>query len=267
MVKVFWANSGILLSAAVAYNTLLSIIPIFALIVLGLSHWFDPRAIEDVVRQFLEIVAPTQIDPILNQLNSFYAQAGVIGLIGAVSLVFFSTLAFSTLENALTIIFVKGDAGHERHPWISLLLPYAFLLMIGFAMMAMTLLISILEAPGAHGLGNWISDVRVVTAVLGFIGEVLLFAAIYYVLPPVPVSLKHALVGAVTAAVLWELMRRLMVWYFVNLSTVNIIYGTFATVLVVILSLEVAVTILLFGAQVIREYDLIENDNPEGHLK
>ncbi|MDX5151009.1 MAG: YhjD/YihY/BrkB family envelope integrity protein, partial [Acidiferrobacterales bacterium] len=126
--------------------------------------------------------------------------------------------------------------------------------MFGFVMLIMTLVIGFLQSPAAYGLGHWISDSQAVFRIFGFVGEVVLFAVIYFVLPPVPVSLKHALVGAVTAAVLWELMRRLIVWYFVNLSFVNVIYGAFATVVVVILSLEVAVTILLFGAQVIKEY-------------
>ena len=73
-------------------------------------------------------------------------------------------------------------------------------------------------------------------------------------------SLKHAVVGGVVAAILWEVMRRLLVWYVVSLSSVNIIYGTFATVLVVVLSLEVATIILLLGAQVIREYGALASD-------
>ncbi|MGW8247475.1 MAG: YihY/virulence factor BrkB family protein [Acidiferrobacterales bacterium] len=252
--KAYMHNGGVLLSSAVAYNTLLSLIPTLALSVLALSHWFDVETVENVLRYFLELVAPMQIDLILKQLHAFYAQAGVISVIGGVSLVFFSSFAFSTLETALTIIFGKKGWGQGRKAWISLLLPYAFLLMFGFVMLIMTLVISISQAPAAHGLGHWISDSQTVSEIFGFVGEVVLFTVIYYVLPPVAVSLKHALVGAVTAAVLWELMRRLIVWYFVNLSFVNIIYGTFATVLIVILSLEVAVTILLFGAQVIKEY-------------
>ena len=38
---------------------------------------------------------------------------------------------------------------------------------------------------------------------------------------------------------------------------VNIIYGTFATAIIILLSLEAAALILLFGAQVISEYERI----------
>jgi YihY family inner membrane protein len=69
------------------------------------------------------------------------------------------------------------------------------------------------------------------------------------------ISLRHALSGAVTAAVLWEIVRRLLVWYYSNLSLVNIIYGSLATTVVALLSIEAAVLILLLGAQVISEFD------------
>jgi uncharacterized BrkB/YihY/UPF0761 family membrane protein len=55
--------------------------------------------------------------------------------------------------------------------------------------------------------------------------------------------------------VLWEIVRRLLVWYYSNLSLVNIIYGSLATTVVALLSIEAAVLILLLGAQVISEFD------------
>ena len=54
---------------------------------------------------------------------------------------------------------------------------------------------------------------------------------------------------------LWELARHLLIWYFSTLSFVNLVYGTLATAIVALLSLEVAAMILLFGAQVIAEYE------------
>jgi len=46
-----------------------------------------------------------------------------------------------------------------------------------------------------------------------------------------------------------------MVWYFAKLSMVNVIYGAMAAVIVVLLTLEAAAVILLFGAEVIAEID------------
>ena len=69
------------------------------------------------------------------------------------------------------------------------------------------------------------------------------------------IALKHALAGGVTAALLWEGARHLLVWYFSTLSLVNVIYGSLATAVVALLTFEVAGIILLFGAQVIAEFE------------
>ena len=68
---------------------------------------------------------------------------------------------------------------------------------------------------------------------------------------------RHALIGGVTAALLWEVTRHVLVWYFATLSQVNVVYGSLTTAIVVLLSLEIAATLLLLGAQVISEYERI----------
>ena len=68
-------------------------------------------------------------------------------------------------------------------------------------------------------------------------------------------SLYHALLGAVAAAVLWEISRHVLTWYFATLSQIGAVYGSLTTAIAVLLSLEVAATLLLFGAQVISEYE------------
>jgi len=68
-------------------------------------------------------------------------------------------------------------------------------------------------------------------------------------------ALRHALIGAVVAAVLWEATRHVLVWYFATLSQISTVYGSLTTAIAVLLSLELAATLLLFGAQVIAEFE------------
>jgi uncharacterized BrkB/YihY/UPF0761 family membrane protein len=65
----------------------------------------------------------------------------------------------------------------------------------------------------------------------------------------------HALIGGITATILWEIVRRVLFWYYSTISLVNLIYGSFATVVVFLLSIEAAALILLLGAQVIAEVE------------
>jgi membrane protein len=252
-----------LLAGSVAYNALLSIIPMLALFAVAISQWFDPQLVLSATKDYLDIVAPGQAEPVMRQLQAFLGSWQVIGLLGAITMILFSSFAFSALENALSVIFAGHFAVLSRKVWMSLLLPYAFVLMVGFAFLILTLLTWALGTLAARGATQWLPDSHAIAPWLGFIGEACLFTAIYYVLPPAPVRLKHALIGGITAAVLWEMMRRILIWYFSSLSSVNLIYGTFATVLVIVLSLEIATAILLLGAQIIREYTAIPGDENE----
>jgi len=75
------------------------------------------------------------------------------------------------------------------------------------------------------------------------------------VMPARRPSLSDALLGAVTAAVLWEITRHFLVWYFATLSQVSVVYGSLTTSIIVLFSLEALATLLLFGAQIISEFE------------
>jgi membrane protein len=143
---------------------------------------------------------------------------------------------------------------------VSALMPYVYVLVLGAALIAVTLLnlalaamqLTSLVGSDSSALGGWLGRA------LGLVGEALLFASIYRVMPYGHVPTRHALIGGVTCALLWELVRRFLVWWFTNVSMLNVIYGTFATVIVVLLSMEIAAIILLLGAQVIAEYERLK---------
>jgi YihY family inner membrane protein len=98
---------------------------------------------------------------------------------------------------------------------------------------------------------------------LGLAGEVLVLSSIYLVMPVGRLSLSHALIGGVTAALLWEIARRILVWYFSTLSQVNVVYGSMTTAIIVMFSLEIGATLLLFGAQVISEFERAGREAPQ----
>ena len=89
--------------------------------------------------------------------------------------------------------------------------------------------------------------------VMGFLGLVLLFTMLYKVMPTTAISFRLALSGGVTATILWEILRHLLVAYFTSMSFVNAVYGSMATTVIVLLTMEAAALIVLLGAQVIAD--------------
>jgi len=101
---------------------------------------------------------------------------------------------------------------------------------------------------------------------IGLIGLILVLTSIYLVMPPSGrVRPRHALVGGIAVGILWEATRHILVWYFSTLSLVGVVYGSLATTIVGLLSLEMASIILLLGAQVIAEYERLQEDAGEAN--
>jgi membrane protein len=90
---------------------------------------------------------------------------------------------------------------------------------------------------------------------LGVGGEVCILTAIYIVMPVGRLSIKHALLGGISATILWEITRHLLVWYFSTISLATVVYGSLTTAILAMLGLEIAALLVLFGAQVISEYE------------
>jgi YihY family inner membrane protein len=259
--KAFRANQGLLLAGAVAYYALLSIVPLLILTVIALSHVVDQGELLLTLRRYLEWLVPGQSAVIVAELATFMANRGVIGWLLLGTMLFFSSLAFTVLENAMSVIFIHRVAIRRRHFLVSALIPYAYILCLGLGLLLVTMVAGSLQAMGTEQiefLGRLRSLgglSRALLYLLGFIGEVFVLTSIYMVMPVGRPSLQHALLGAFTAAVLWELSRHVLVWYFATLSQISTVYGSLTTAIAVLLSLELAATLLLLGAQVISEYE------------
>ncbi len=115
VLKGFKANQGILLAGAVAYNTLLSIIPIFILLLVALSHFVDRQKLITILNGNLELIVPQHSQILVDQIINFLDHRYLVGWIGVVILLFFSSLAFTILENAMSVIFFHRVQIRRRH--------------------------------------------------------------------------------------------------------------------------------------------------------
>jgi len=271
--KGFRANQGLLLSGAVAYYTLLSMVPLLILIVIALSHVLDQAELLSTLGRYLEWLVPGQSKSIVRELANFLEHRDVIGWVLLATMMFFSSLAFSVLENTMSVIFLHRVAVRRRHFLVSALLPYCYILFLGIGLLVVTLVSGVLQAIGQESvdfLGRTWSLGGVSGALLyllGIGGEIFMLTSIYLVMPVGRLSLRHALIGGVTAALLWEVTRHVLLWYLATLSQVSVVYGSLTMAIVVLVSLELAATILLLGAQVISEYERIGTGKPSASSK
>ncbi len=238
----FLKNNGMLLAGSVAYNAMLSLVPLAAVLVVGFSHFVDEELLMDAVRTEVGLISPKAAPMVTDVLETFIDAREIVGWVGLGVLLFFSSMAFRVLENAFAIIFHRKVPPVKRRFWVSALMPYMFIALIGAGLVVLTALTALAESSvgqrfafGGVSIGlQWLATTALHVA--GFLGLVLLFTTLYKVMPVTRISFRLALAGGVTAAVLWELLRTGLVSYFNHLSLVNAVYGSMATTIILLLT-------------------------------
>jgi membrane protein len=261
VLRDFKRNQGLLLAGAIAYYTLLSIVPASILALIVLSHFIEKAQLFHTLSTYLEMMIPGYAATLTEQVRVFLEHRNVIGGIGFMVMLFFSSIAFTVLENAMSVIFFHRVRIQRRHFLISAIIPYLYIFIMGLGILLVSFISGAIETFEGRQLMIFGWSLRLEGAsgvalyILGIIGEVLLLTSLYLVMPVARITFRHALIGGVTATVLWEITRRVLVWYYSVLSMVNLIYGSFATAVVALLTIEAIALILLFGAQVVAELE------------
>jgi YihY family inner membrane protein len=273
VLRSFRQNQGVLLSGAIAYYTLLSIVPLSILTLIVLSHFVEEEQLFLTLSTYMEMAIPGYASTLTEQVRVFIMHCNVIGVIGILILLFFSSVAFTVLENAISVIFHHRIRIQRRHFMISAIIPFVYILFIGLGIFFVSFFAGALEAvENRHFMllgWNWSFEgtSRIVFYCSGLIGEVLMFTSLYLVMPVGRITFHHALIGGLAATILWEITRRVVVWYYTSISVVNIIYGSLASAVVFLLSIEFAAIILLLGAQVIAELESKTDDKGKEHFR
>lgn len=269
VLRGFMRNQGLLLSGAVAYYTLLSIVPLSIIALIVLTNFIEEQQLINTLSMYLEMVIPGYAAMLTEQVRAFLEQRTVVGIVGFLVMLFFSSTAFSMLENAMSVIFFRRVRVQRRTFFVSAIIPYLYIFLMGLGIVLVSFIVGAVETleSGNFAIFGRVLDLGGMSGtalyILGLVGEVLMLTSIYLVMPPVRVRFRYALVGGITATVLWETTRRVLVWYYATVSTVNIIYGSITMTVVALISIEVVAVILLLGAQVIAELEH-KPDEPAG---
>ena len=146
VLKGFKRNQGLLLSGGVAYNSLLSIIPMLALILIGLSQFIEQDKLLEIIIRELELIVPGHAEKIAAEVGALFQYRQFVGIIGIGVMLFFSSMAFSMLESAMSVIFYHRIKTHRRHFLISAIIPYIYMILMGVGIVIITVIAGVLDA-------------------------------------------------------------------------------------------------------------------------
>lgn len=267
VLKGFGRNQGLLLAGAIAYYALLSVVPLLMLSSMAFSRVLPRDELLKTLGKYLEWVVPTQSAALLNDLAGFMDNQIAIGTALLLTMLFFSSLAFSVLEKSMHVIFAhRGAQENPRHLVLSTLMHYGAVLGIGAVLLVLTVVTTGLQTMAQwsiHLFGRSMALEALATSLMygvGFALEVIGFTVIYRYLPVGRTAFRHALIGGAAAAGLWELSRHCLAWYLTTLSKASVVYGSLTTAVIAMFAMEIAATLVLLGAQVIAEYEIAEKN-------
>lgn len=236
-------------AAALAYTSLLGIVPLFTVVFSLLSA---VPAFQELGRQADQFIfsnfVPAFGDTVRGYVVAFSAQARDLTLLGFGILIATVVLLMSTIEATFNVIWQV----HRHRPLAIRVLRYFAVLTIGPLLLGSGLVATSYVASLpllAHVNATW----RIETRMLGLFSisaTLLAFVLFFRFLPNRAVPMRHALAGGIAATALFELAKRGFAWYVVHVPTQQIVYGAFATLPVFLVWVYLCWVILLLGAEV-----------------
>jgi membrane protein len=243
-------------AAAVAYYTLLSLLPLLIFVIsigVALLGSFE-TAYQGTLILFGGLVVHLD-QPSLDALRAFVERSVRFQWPGIFLLAWTSKRIFSSLLGALEVVFEVPGRGIAKGNLMAL----AMVLVTGIGLLA-TLALTLVVA-GAEGLLLRFAPVgadalRGLTALLLTRGlpvfiTLSFFFIVYRVVPHQVMRARHALAGAVLATVLWEAAKAGFAYYIQNLTHYGGLYGALEGVIVLALWLELSVSIILYCGEVV----------------
>jgi membrane protein len=186
----------------------------------------------------------------MESLTDVIQNRQIVGILGFVGLLWFSTFVFGSLRIAFDIVFrVEKRRGMLRGIGIDLLM----ILLAGILLLVSMILSSFVtflqgyqgQIPVAIGPTiQWI-----LKYLLPFFLTYCMFVLIYKIIPNKRVHFASALQAAFFTSLLWELAKHLFGWYVVHLAKYSVFYGSLSTLVISIVWVYYSSMILVVGGE------------------
>lgn len=243
-VREFFDHQCLLLASALTYTTLLSLVPLLALMFsilkgLGVQNRLEPILLE-------KLSAGSEV--IVSQIVRYIDRTNVktLGALGLVGLIVTAISVIGNIEGALNKIWgvqKSRTLGRKFSDYLSILLTCPILIVAALGLTSSIQSATIVRAiPGASHLVFLLATLS---------PYLLLWTALTFVygyLPNRSVPLRSAIFGGVIAGTLWQFAQWAYVHFQIGAGKYNAIYGAFAQLPIFLIWLYLGWAIVLFGA-------------------
>lgn len=245
----FFADQGTSNAAALTYTTLFAVVPMMTVTFTMLSAIPAFQGTDEQIQNFVfRNFVPSAGETVQEYLRNFTTQARKLTWIGVIILAVTAFLMLVTIEKTFNTIW---RVRQPRRGVSSFLLYWAILslgpilLGAGFAISTYIASLSVISGPDA------LIGAKTILRFMPLAFSVAAFTLLYATVPNAQVPLKHALLGGLFTAVLFEIAKATFGLYVRFFPGYQLIYGAFATVPLFLLWIYMSWLIVLFGAELV----------------
>lgn len=243
----FFRDNGPQWAAAIAYYALLSVFPLLLAVVSIAAYFVEPAwAVEQLTRLLGQLV-PRGTAQIQQVVQEAINARGSVSVLSVLALIWAGTRVFAVVIRALNVAFdVDETYGFLKRTTIELVTFLTIGLLLILAVSSQFILTGTWQALRLPALPGWL-----LSAVIPATLQVLALFLIYAFMPRRAVDWRAALVGALVAGLLMLAARPLFASYVERFANYNLVYGSLAIVITLIVWTWVLALLLLLGGELV----------------
>jgi membrane protein len=234
-------------AGSLTFTTLIALVPLLTVMLAVFSAFPMFSSFQDALEKyFLQSLVPESIArPVLKALTQFAVKASRIGGIGALVLGVTALATMLTIDRSLNAIWRV----QQPRPLAQRVLVYWAALTLGPLVIGVSMSATSYALSASRGfVGALPGGVALLLNVVEFVLLALAMTGLYHHVPNTWVRWRHALAGGLFVAIAFEGAKSGLAWYVTAVPNFSAVYGTFATLPILMLWIYLGWVIVLLGA-------------------
>jgi len=234
-------------ASSLTFTTLISLVPLVTVMLAVFSAFPMFSSVQgSVEKYFLQALVPDGIaKPVLTALTQFANKANRLGSVGLIVLIFTALALMLTIDRTLNAIWRV----RTPRPIAQRVLVYWAAVTLGPLLVGGSLTLTSYALSASKGLvGGMPGGVKLFLDALVFALQAAGVAALFHYVPNTTVRWRHAITGGVFVAIGLEVAQWGLAWYLRRIPTFSLVYGTFATLPILLVWIYLGWVIVLLGA-------------------
>ena len=257
------------LAASIAYYAILSLFPLAIGLVSLFSLVLESEAVEREVHLFFHTYLPASEGVLLSNVQAVSNIRGILGVVSLLGILWTASLLFGAITRAVNRAW---DIEHDLPFYVEK--PRHIIMALGVApLMLMSVVtttgLQVLESEEIPVLGGLAflehNGINALVRPLPFLFSVTIFLVIYKFAPHTRTHWRYVWPGALLAAIMFEVGKSAFVFYLESFGAYEKIYGSLASVIILLAWVYVSGFILIIGAEFASEYERLRQGLRRGN--